>query len=405
MASHIIFSSSKEANPCRQTYISLYILRASRSGRPPGCVPSRHASRHLAGLCLARFPLSSHASAPEKPPRNTQPPAHATSRAHSRHAALGGRLFLFTVFDTATKFLAVRYSVFQIMSVEFTTATVLFSAVALARDWNAPQRAALRMAKPHLHLMRAAFLIAGQSLTYLAIPHLSLAEFYIIVFCMPAVSVLKAGWFLKERAAAHIWPLLAVNFIGVLIALRPAEGINPWAPVALCGVVLLAGSMVVLRKMGETETPEMVVIGTGVALALASLMVMPFVYKPMALQDFGLMVLAGVLFAPAQILLYRGVPAGPGGACQLAAIPAAGLWRICGLSGVWRRAGHYGLDRRRHSHRRQCGADLPRKRQSAAQPRAEAGEIAARRLITHAIGAKRCSEGFGVGGFFRPRKR
>ena len=40
-------------------------------------------------------------------------------------------------------------------------------------------------------------------------------------FACPIITVLKVGWFLKERAAAYIWPVLALNFIGVLIALRP----------------------------------------------------------------------------------------------------------------------------------------------------------------------------------------
>ncbi len=119
---------------------------------------------------------------------------------------LSAAAFLFfTGFDTVSKFLAGRYSVFQIMSVEFVTATALIWAFALLKDWYKPGSNVLRMGKPHLHLIRGGFQIAGQSLAYLAIPHLSLAEFYVIVFCMPAVTVLKAGWFLKEkRRPAHL---------------------------------------------------------------------------------------------------------------------------------------------------------------------------------------------------------
>ncbi len=211
--------------------------------------------------------------------------------------------FFFTAFDTVSKYLSVRYSVFQIMSVEFVTAAALLIAFALLKDRNKPGRTALRMGKLHLHLLRGGFVILGQSLAYLAIRHLSLAEFYVIVFCMPAVTVLKAGWFLKERAAAHIWPVLAVNFIGVLIAMRPDRGLNLWALVALAGVVLLAGGLVVLRRMTESETAEMTSITTCVAGALGALAVTPFVYKSMELGDFALMVLGGALFVPAQMLL------------------------------------------------------------------------------------------------------
>jgi drug/metabolite transporter (DMT)-like permease len=217
---------------------------------------------------------------------------------------LSAAAFLFfTGFDTASKYLADTYSVFQIMSIEFATAGVLIWAYAQGRAWTGERPSGLRIGRLDLHLMRSGLQIAGQSLAFLAIPHLSLAEFYVIVFCMPVVTVLKAGWFLKERAAAHVWPVLGVNFLGVLIALRPDQGVNWWAAVAFGGVVSLSASQVVLRRMVETETPEMAAIATTVALTLAAAAITPFVYKPMSPADFGLMVLGGVLFAPAQILL------------------------------------------------------------------------------------------------------
>ncbi len=217
----------------------------------------------------------------------------------------------FTCFDTASKFLSRDYSIFQIMGVEFVTATLLLVLFALLKNGK-PAREALRMNRPQLHGLRGIFQILGQSLVFLAIPHLSLAEFYVIIFCMPIITVLKVGWFLKERAADYIWPVLAVNFAGVLIALRPDQGMNPWALVALAGTFLLAGSMVVLRKMMESETPEMAAVTASAALAMAALAVTPFVYKSIALPDFAVMVLGGALFAPAQIMLsdaYRRAPA------------------------------------------------------------------------------------------------
>ena len=210
---------------------------------------------------------------------------------------------LFTCFDTASKFLSRDYSVFQIMGVEFVTATVLLVLFAVLKNRNNTERRTLVMNRPSLHLLRGIAQILGQSLVFLAIPHLSLAEFYVIIFCMPIITVLKVGWFLNERPAAFIWPVLAVNFLGVLIALRPDQGMNLWALVALAGTVLLAASLVVLRKMMESETPEMAAITASAALAMGALAVTPFVYKSIAAPDFALMVLGGALFAPAQVML------------------------------------------------------------------------------------------------------
>ena len=217
---------------------------------------------------------------------------------------LSAAAFLFfTGFDTASKFLARDYSVFQIMGVEFATATVLLVFFAILKNGNKAEQQTLRMNRPSLHLLRGIIQILGQSLVFLAIPHLSLAEFYVIVFCMPIITVLQVGWFLQERSPAFVWPVLAVNFAGVLIALRPDQGVNPWALVALAGAVLLSGSLVVLRKMMESETPEMAAITTSAALAMGALAVTPFVYKAVAARDFALMMLGGALFAPAQIML------------------------------------------------------------------------------------------------------
>ncbi|MGA8772124.1 MAG: DMT family transporter [Rhodomicrobium sp.] len=217
---------------------------------------------------------------------------------------LSATAFLFfTCFDTASKFLSRDYSVFQIMSVEFLTATVLLVLFAVLKNRNNPERRTLVMNRPSLHLLRGIVQVLGQSLVFLAIPHLSLAEFYVIIFCMPIITVLKVGWFLKERPASYIWPVLGVNFLGVLIALRPDQGMNLWALVVLAGTVLLAGSLVVLRKMMESETPEMAAITASAALAMGALAVTPFVYKSVAAADFALMLLGGALFAPAQIML------------------------------------------------------------------------------------------------------
>jgi drug/metabolite transporter (DMT)-like permease len=189
------------------------------------------------------------------------------------------------------------------MAVEFTTATVLLLLLALWRNGRRPARDALRMGRPGLHVFRGGLQVLGQSLVFLALPHLSLAEFYVVIFSMPIIAVAKASLFLKERAGAGIWVLLAANFAGVLIALRPDQGASLWGFVALAGAFVMAGSIVVLRKMAESETAEMTSITASAALALGAVTVTPFVYKAAAPQDLALMMLAGALFAPAQIML------------------------------------------------------------------------------------------------------
>ena len=264
------------------------------------------------------------------------------------------RFCLFTCFDTASKFLSRDYSIFQIMSVEFVTATVLLVLFAGLKNRNNPERRTLVMNRPSLHLLRGIVQILGQSFVFLAIPHLSLAEFYVIIFCMPIITVLKVGWFLKERPAAFVWPVLAVNFVGVLIALRPDQGMNVWALVALAGTVLLAGSLVVLRKMMESETPEMVAITASAALAMGALAVTAFVYKSVAAPDLRVDDARRGAFRACANHAWHSIPACPCGAGKPAAIPATRLWGAGRIYRLWRHPDFVGLCRRRNRHRRQC---------------------------------------------------
>jgi drug/metabolite transporter (DMT)-like permease len=248
---------------------------------------------------------------------------------------------LFTLFDTVSKYLSSRYSIFQIMAVEFTTATVLLLLFTLWKNRERPAREALRMKRPRLHALRGAFQIFGQSLIFLALPHLSLAEFYVIIFSMPIVTVAKASLFLKERAGPRIWLLLAANFIGVLIAIRPDQGASLWGLVGLAGAFILSASVVVLRKMAQSETAEVTSITAAVSLALSAIAVTGFVYKPADAQDLALMVLAGALVAPGQIMLataFRLAPAAlaiPPQFLQLVYGAAAGYVVFGDVPGQW----------------------------------------------------------------------
>jgi drug/metabolite transporter (DMT)-like permease len=275
------------------------------------------------------------------PPRNRRRSFMTIQAPISGMLLSAAAFLLFTLFDTVSKYLSGRYSIFQIMAVEFTTATVLLLLFALWKNRERPARDAFRMNRPRLHALRCVFQILGQWLVYLALPHLSLAEFYVIIFSMPIITVAKASLFLKERAGPHIWLLLAANFAGVLIALRPDQGASLWGLLALAGAFVMSASLVVLRKMAESETAEMTTITGAAALALSAIAVAAFVYRPAAPQDLALMMLAGALFAPAQIMLttaFRLAPAAlavPPQFLQLVYGAAAGYIVFGDVPGQW----------------------------------------------------------------------
>lgn len=208
----------------------------------------------------------------------------------------------FTAFDTVTKYLSQSYSVFQVMAVMFVTATLLMTAYSHIKHKDAA-KTVLRIHKPKLHIARGLAQIAGQTFAYMALPHVSLAEFYVVIFTAPISIVLISSITLKEKIADYVWVILVVNFIGVLIAMRPDHGVNMWTLVLFMGTFMLSCSLVILRKMMQTESSEIAAITTAGALAIGSVIPALFVYQDMNMHDALLMVLGGVFFSGAQTFL------------------------------------------------------------------------------------------------------
>jgi drug/metabolite transporter (DMT)-like permease len=214
-----------------------------------------------------------------------------------------GAYVLFTGFDTVSKYCARQVSIFEVMAVEFSTAALLMIAFTLVKHRRRPLWAVFRFNRPELYAARCGAQILGQSLTFLAISHLTLGEFYIIIFSVPIIAVFLAQFLLKEVPVRYVWPVLGINFAGVLIALRPDHGTSSWAIVALCGAFVLACGVIALRKMMESEAPEIASIASASALAVSSLLVTIFVFQPVPFSTFALMMLGGAFFAPGQLMV------------------------------------------------------------------------------------------------------
>jgi drug/metabolite transporter (DMT)-like permease len=222
----------------------------------------------------------------------------------------------FTAADTVTKYLAADYSIFQIMAVQYLFAALLLFVWPLIGKGREALKL-FRMRRPRLYAERIFLHMLAQSLVFLALPHMPMSEFYIILFTMPIFVAVISPWLLKEKSSPALWLVILLSFIGTFIALRP-EGLTFWAGLAFLGAAAFSYTLIVLRRMAETETAEMT--GFMICLGLGGLSVVPmlFYYTPMTVGGFLYMLLAGLFFTLAQITLtaaFRMAPAG------LAAVP------------------------------------------------------------------------------------
>lgn len=134
--------------------------------------------------------------------------------------------------------------------------------VALVGVMMGPGLAALRTKHIGLHISRASLGSMGMVLNFGGYILLPLAEATTIGFTMPIFATLLSVFFLGERPGIHRWAAVIVGFLGVLVIVGPGhhEGVSSFGvSVAIAAAVATACVSLLLRKIGETEQPSVVV--------------------------------------------------------------------------------------------------------------------------------------------------
>lgn len=216
----------------------------------------------------------------------------------------------FTCFDTASKYLSSRTSVYQIIALE------LLVAAAVIFLWSAlenPKRlkAELKMKRKGLHLVRGLVLAISQTMFFIGFQHMNLAEFYVILFLIPILTGLIAACFLKERMTLALVFALIAGFGGVVVALKPEAGFSVFALLVLGGTVFNAIALVLLREMMKTETVTMAAVSVALVMSFASALPAFFHYQPMNAPDFSVAVLGGACFGVGQRFLTKALQLAP----------------------------------------------------------------------------------------------
>lgn len=203
--------------------------------------------------------------------------------------------------DGITKLLAGGYAAPQLYAVSGgLVAFFCFIANAIK-----PAQGGLRTTQPVAMALRSvATVIAGVSFFY-AFRLLPFAEVFVFIGLMPLVAGLMSGPILKEAVALRVWIALGTGFLGV-ICLFP-EGVHAVTlghGVALLACVSGTFSMVMARYVGRTESNSLaLVFYPNLLNMLVMAAVLPLVYKPMPLSDFGLAVAYAALLFGARWLL------------------------------------------------------------------------------------------------------
>jgi len=135
------------------------------------------------------------------------------------------------------------------------------------------EMAALWPTQPKRQLVRSCLDLVNNLCVVVALRHVSLTLFYILVFLSPMCITFLAAVFLHEKIGARKGLAIVGGFTGVVIAVNPfgTSRQGDWIGFAACMVCVCCFSvnMVWSRVLTRTESPESLVFFSGMVMAVA----------------------------------------------------------------------------------------------------------------------------------------
>jgi len=109
------------------------------------------------------------------------------------------------------------------------------------------------------HFWRTFMGTVSMVLGFYAVSMLPLADATALGFSQPLFSVCVAALILREKVRWRRWSATVVGFIGVLVMVRPGAGsLQPGALVALANALTVSLSILLVRRLSDSESPLMI---------------------------------------------------------------------------------------------------------------------------------------------------
>ncbi|MCF5238955.1 EamA family transporter, partial [Pseudomonas sp. PA-5-4G] len=203
--------------------------------------------------------------------------------------------------DAVIKWLVADYSVFSILfwrSLVVVGACVIAGRMGLLRRvWSSVSRKLL--------IIRGLLSLLAWLLYYTAAKDLTLAEMTTLYFSAPVMVTLLAALILKERASRGQWVALIIGFVGVVIACRPSNMLDP-VPIALTLAAALcwAFTYIQLRQVDPATSVLEQMLITNVVFVVCMALTLPWTHTPAPTPAWLGMLAAGLVGGIGQFLLF-----------------------------------------------------------------------------------------------------
>lgn len=209
-------------------------------------------------------------------------------------------IFCFTLMDATAKHLTQIYHPVQVIWMRFAANLAL---VLLVVGKNLGRT--LRSRRPVIQLWRGLTQLGSIGLFFTALQYIGLAEATAIMDINPVLITLAAAIFLGESIGLRRVLGIIVALCGALIIIRPGAGVfQPAALLPLLGAFTYAAGAVLTRLAREDSTSTSILWSALFGTVATSLLV-PFFWQPIAMQDVWAFVLLGLFGSAAQVMLIK----------------------------------------------------------------------------------------------------
>jgi len=129
-----------------------------------------------------------------------------------------------------------------------------------------------------------------------------LANATAVIFAYPFLIVIAAPIMLDEKVDRNNWIAVTVGFLGVLLVIRPGlEGFTWYSILALTAGLCWGIHLLVTRQLTANIDPLLLALSTAFIGMVIAGVLMPFVWEPLKLNDFFLLIGLAFVSSLAQI--------------------------------------------------------------------------------------------------------
>lgn len=164
-----------------------------------------------------------------------------------------------------------------------------------------------RSANFPLQLLRNVVHTLGLTVWFTALGHVPLAEMTAISFTAPLFVTIGAALFLREKVRLRRGLAVAVGFSGVLVVLQPGgQSVDLHMIVILASAPIMATSFLLAKVLTRHDSPATIVLWQNVLVTVMSLPLALWFWKWPDLEQFGWLLLCGVLGSIGHISMVQG---------------------------------------------------------------------------------------------------